>query len=215
MIDGGIQKKYLHGLAIGMVIICDIIVIGFGAIDSNPSNGVCYLSFINHSGLLLAMDIIPNILFIIISFLCVMDAVKHLKAAMIVIEQASLDSDDLLNLVHRLYGFLIMAVLSSSFIVFIEILWWNDKNLWIESSEEYVVCAQNKLSGQQWNYEIGDQCISELKQDGYSFPNELFFIALPIAALLRFIHINFQIISLLLIITGIYKIYIVTLQLLP
>ena len=82
-----------------------------------------------------------------------------------------------------------MAVLSSSFVVLSELIWWSCASYWRESTKEWIQCTQDEVrNSDEWRYEIGDQCIKELKEDGYSFPNEIFFIAFPIAALFRYCY---------------------------
>eukprot|EP01084_Bolivina_argentea_P006733 12745_1 len=189
MVDVGIEKRYIHLVAISIILLFDIIILSVGGIDANPSNGMCYISM-NNNALLIIVDIIPNILFIIVSAICIYHATKQLKLELKVIQQADLVTDDLVNLVHRMTGFLIMAVLSSAFIVFTEIIWLIGKNLYEESMLQWIDCTQDKVvTTGVWKYEIGDECIHELEQEGFVFPNEMFFIAFPIAALLSCIAI--------------------------
>ena len=189
--DAGLRKRYLHGFAFILVFVYDIFIIGFGGIEANPSNGVCYVA--NNTVLLLMLDIIPNILFIIISALCVAHAAKSLKRELNVIQQADLVTDDLINLIHRMLAFLFIAIASSAIVVLTEIVWWICSVLWEESTNEWIHCAQVRtISEGKWRKGIGNKCIDELKKEGYSFPNEIFFIAFPIAALLRFVFIKIE-----------------------
>eukprot|EP01083_Nonionella_stella_P270720 916881_1 len=191
MVDVGIKKRYLHGAPFAIVFLFDILVIALGGIDANPSNGMCYIPM-NDIPLLLILDIIPNVLFIIISGSSVAHAAKQLKNELNVIQQAELVSDDLINLIHRMVGFLIMAVLGSAIVVFTQIIWIMNGEVWETSTQEWIGCAQDKILQNEdgiWKYKYGDQCIAQLKEDGFSFPHEMFFIAFPIAALLSNISV--------------------------
>ena len=69
-----------------------------------------------------------------------------------------------------------------------EIAWFLGAEKWEESTDAWISCAQSEVlnSGGEYGYMIGDGCIEELREDGYSFPSVFFFIAFPVTALLRF-----------------------------
>ena len=186
----GASKKYIHLSAIAIIILSNTILLGLGAIDASPSNGICYLSMYRNYALLMTLDIVPNILFIFVSTLCVISAVKTLRQELKIIQRADLVSDDLVNLIYRMIAFLILGTLSSCTIILVELAWIHNGSHWSELTEEYIQCTQTQ---NEWDYTIGDECIEELQEkDGYSFPNEIVFIVFPTAVLLRFVLLQFQ-----------------------
>lgn len=154
---------------------------------------MCYISQ-DEPHLLLWLDIIPNVLFTIISILCIRHASKQLRVELPVLLEGGCEDDDMIGLIRRLAAFLMIAFLSSAFFVIEEIVWLSFESKWETSTEKWIECAQNETANEiangessSWNYQIGDDCIEQLKEEGYPFPHVFFFISFPVMALLRYL----------------------------
>ena len=181
----GIKKRNIHLFTFITVILLDCIVIGLNGIDVNPSNGIAYISPNKNLYLFIFCEILPNVIYIIVSVPCIMFAIESLRRELNLIRNAEMVFSDLVNLINRLTWFLMLSTVSFSYVVLVEIYWLIMSQTFRQSTKKWLQCVEDGMMKDgllTYSYKIGDTCHQELRDDHYIFPGIWLFLSLPILA---------------------------------